>query len=355
MKTPFDEISLQYWRDNRIKTAAKSYSCLHNGFVYGDDMDYQDLSFINIDGDKEQIISATSPRKAYIKMVEAVCNESNKSFNNYRNQSANKYKLFSEDEVANFTKKQRRSTRILDENSSIIVNGAVFYVSNNLKVCEYFNALCSNVDEERLKNWLVRISFGETAFRTKTKSLDEIEEISSVSISDYVVTIVEQMSNSRVTEKEKTVIPVSSIKKHVDYLAEGKQKKETGDLGELIVFEYEKARLRKIGHEELADLVEHSSKVHGDGLGYDIKSFSSDGTELFIEVKSTKQDYQDNFQMSQNEVLVANKMFEEGKKYLIYRLYNIQPRTGKVDMMIFTPPFTEEKYCMTIDSYTISI
>ena len=46
MKANFDEISIQYWLDNRKYIQAKSYSCFHNGYVYGDNMQFDKINFV---------------------------------------------------------------------------------------------------------------------------------------------------------------------------------------------------------------------------------------------------------------------------------------------------------------------
>lgn len=355
MNAKFDEVSLKYWKDNRVKSATKSYICIHNGYAYGDDMDYSELSFVHTDNGSDIVISGETLRRTYVKAVEAVCNDSVVAFDNYRQQSAYKFGVFSEEEVAGFPQERRNSTRIHDDNCAIYVNGEKYYVASNLKVCEYFNALCSNIEEKDLDKWLIRISLSETVKHKELQSTDELEEIEKISASDFVITLVETNDDTSSSTHKKEIIPGSSVSKHVDYLAAHKKKKDLGDLGELLVIEYEKSRLMAAGRNDLAEAVEHSSKTQGDGLGYDIRSFSEDGTELFIEVKSTKQNYQDHFQMSENEVLVANKMHEEGKQYQIYRLYSIRTRTGKAKLRIYYPPFTEDYYGMAVDSYTITI
>ena len=43
----FDEISLRYWNENKKKVgSSKSYSCSHNGYVYGDDMQCTKIDYV---------------------------------------------------------------------------------------------------------------------------------------------------------------------------------------------------------------------------------------------------------------------------------------------------------------------
>ena len=53
MKANFDEISIQYWLDNRKYIQAKSYSCFHNGYVYGDNMQFDKINFVFVADDNE--------------------------------------------------------------------------------------------------------------------------------------------------------------------------------------------------------------------------------------------------------------------------------------------------------------
>lgn len=90
-----------------------------------------------------------------------------------------------------------------------------------------------------------------------------------------------------------------------------------GFLGEKIVLKYEKNRLSN--DPDLSQRIEHVSQTKGDGLGYDILSFDSQGNEIFIEVKTTTQGKNSPFYMSSNEVSFANKHPEN---YFLYRVYN---------------------------------
>jgi hypothetical protein len=54
------------------------------------------------------------------------------------------------------------------------------------------------------------------------------------------------------------------------------------------VAELERRRLREAGRDDLADRVEWVAETCGDGIGFDVLSFSeTDGAEKFVEVKTT--------------------------------------------------------------------
>lgn len=75
--------------------------------------------------------------------------------------------------------------------------------------------------------------------------------------------------------------------RQVDYPALQKQNAIIGFLGEQIVLDTEKNRLKD--YPDLAKKVEHISQTRGDGLGYDILSFDTYGNPIYIEVKTTTQ------------------------------------------------------------------
>ena len=102
-----------------------------------------------------------------------------------------------------------------------------------------------------------------------------------------------------------------------------------GHAGEERVFLHEKARLKAAGYSNLADKVEWTSQVRGDGAGYDIKSFHTSGAERLIEVKSTRGARTTPFFISRNELSLAH---ERPEHFRLYRLYEFSqaPRLFKL-------------------------
>lgn len=106
-------------------------------------------------------------------------------------------------------------------------------------------------------------------------------------------------------------------------------KMEIGSLGEKLAFKFEEERLMNLGLGNLVNNVEHSSKVKGDGLGYDILSFDETMNSVFIEVKSTTGNFWNGIVFTKNEIEFMNSC---GKAYRLYRIFEINKvaKTGKI-------------------------
>ncbi|WOO88699.1 DUF3883 domain-containing protein [Mollicutes bacterium LVI A0078] len=116
---------------------------------------------------------------------------------------------------------------------------------------------------------------------------------------------------------------------------------EVGDQGEEFVMEYEIDRLVENNVENSKSIVQHLSRLQGDGLGYDISSINFDGSTRFIEVKTTTREVNAPFYMSRNE-----KNFFEiyGEQAFIYRVYNFSRETRNGEVKIITAEELFNKY-----------
>lgn len=122
------------------------------------------------------------------------------------------------------------------------------------------------------------------------------------------------------------------IAKKVDWDKIRDRNNEVGDQGEEFVMEYEVDRLVEKGVVNGKEIVQHLSRLQGDGLGYDISSINSDGSIRFIEVKTTTSDVNAPFYMSRNE---KNFFDVYGEQAYIYRVYNFnrETRNGEVKII----------------------
>ncbi len=91
-----------------------------------------------------------------------------------------------------------------------------------------------------------------------------------------------------------------------------------GQAGEEFVVDLERRRLTEGDRRDLAHRVRWTAAEDGDGAGYDVASFSLQGEERLIEVKTTNGSEQTPFFLTRNEFLVAN---ERSAHWLIYRVH----------------------------------
>lgn len=110
--------------------------------------------------------------------------------------------------------------------------------------------------------------------------------------------------------------------KKYNYAERESNNRKLGKLGEEFVLSYEKFRLSEMGREDLVNEIEWTSRLVGDGAGYDIRSF--DGRtedELFIEVKTTNSGIYQPFFVSDNEVSFSEIY---AKQYSLYRVFQFR-------------------------------
>jgi Domain of unknown function (DUF3883) len=103
-----------------------------------------------------------------------------------------------------------------------------------------------------------------------------------------------------------------------NYLEQEAHNHSLGRAGEELVLAFEHKRLWKAGQKTLAERIDHVS-TKGDGHGFDILSFETDGRERLVEVKTTRFGAMNPFFASSNEVAVSEKRSVE---YYVYRLFD---------------------------------
>lgn len=72
----------------------------------------------------------------------------------------------------------------------------------------------------------------------------------------------------------------------IDYVEQNARNAKVGLPGEQFALKFEKTRLELEGKTNLADSIEHVSEFD-DTLGYDIRSYETNGKDRFIEVRAT--------------------------------------------------------------------
>lgn len=155
----------------------------------------------------------------------------------------------------------------------------------------------------------------------RAASLGEGE--SNYNIQKRIQEITTNIANVQQVVAPKVGLPKSSAAVKVgrtNYEVRERNNSKVGYLGEILVYKLEKKRLEQANKLELSEKVEQVSQKQGDGLGYDILSYTDAGEPIYIEVKTTKGDIDTPFYLSQNEL---NASVKYGDRYRLYRIYNI--------------------------------
>lgn len=145
------------------------------------------------------------------------------------------------------------------------------------------------------------------------------------------------------------------IFKGKDYSNKIAKQKLLGMQGEEYVLEYEKSKLKGLVDKDgrnLSDLVEHTSRVQGDGVGYDILSYDKNGESIFIEVKTTNCGIETPFYITENELMFAKKNIN---KYYIYRLYDFNQNNNKNQAYCIKGSEIENTFHLIPISYKVQI
>lgn len=146
----------------------------------------------------------------------------------------------------------------------------------------------------------------------------------------FKTNVEDEITSSSTYEEENGKDIIYTKKPNEDYIESAIIKKEIGLEGELFILNYERNKLQRKGQMELSEKVKHISVEYGDGYGYDILSFDENGNEKYIEVKTTIQDLNTVFYMSDNEYKKASTT----KNYFIYRVFNFDLETKKGKLYI---------------------
>ena len=115
------------------------------------------------------------------------------------------------------------------------------------------------------------------------------------------------------------------VAKKFDVAGRDERNLALGRAGEERVVAHERSALKLADREDLARKVRWVSEEDGDGAGYDIASFTPDGRERLIEVKTTNGWERTPFYISRNELAVAE---ERRSEWCLFRLWNFsrEPR-----------------------------
>lgn len=107
----------------------------------------------------------------------------------------------------------------------------------------------------------------------------------------------------------------------VNYLEREARNQSLGEAGEQFVINFERARLIRAGKESLADRIEQVSATVGPSAGFDIRSFEENGTDRYIEAKTTKYGKNTPFFITPHELRFSR---DNASRYFLYRLFRFR-------------------------------
>lgn len=132
-----------------------------------------------------------------------------------------------------------------------------------------------------------------------------------------------------------------------NYLEREQRNQNLGMLGEELVIEFEKWNLIHQGREKFAEQVRWISKEEGDGAGFDILSRNLNGTDKYIEVKTTKLAKETPIFFSKNELDFS---VENSRNFHLYRVFNFDEqakmftRNGALNQICRSVPVSFKGY-----------
>ncbi|RZK45993.1 MAG: DUF3883 domain-containing protein [Pedobacter sp.] len=153
------------------------------------------------------------------------------------------------------------------------------------------------------------------------------------------------------TPKTRTISNKPKTLVKIDFSEKQERNESVGKAGELFILKKEVKRLMDIGRLDLANMVRHVSEI-GDNFGYDIESFTDNGTKKYIEVKTTTEGHTSPFYLSDLEL----RTMKELPNYEIHRVYKFDLDLGIGDMFkIEGPKLIEKFYRLEPTSYRVSL
>ncbi|GAB2186063.1 protein NO VEIN domain-containing protein [Roseibium sp. LAB1] len=161
---------------------------------------------------------------------------------------------------------------------------------------------------EAISRWLARQPEWETGLHNPLSS--EMDEAPTLFVG--VVPTLRNTPPPEETEK------LQAVARRFDVAGRDERNRKLGRAGEEVVFHRERAQLKELGLNDLARRVRWTSQEDGDGAGYDILSFTPDGRERLIEVKTTNGWERTPFHISRNELEVANARRDDWRLFRLY-------------------------------------
>lgn len=115
-----------------------------------------------------------------------------------------------------------------------------------------------------------------------------------------------------------------------DYEARDATNRKIGLAGEKLVVAHERRLLTNSGRADLAEKVRHVAQIEGDGAGYDVLSYTVEGKEKYIEVKTTRGDSETGFYLTAHELAYS----KQAANYYLYRVYNFDAEANRCQFFV---------------------
>src|SRR5690606_13535521 len=166
--------------------------------------------------------------------------------------------------------------------------------------------------------------------KTRIKEQEYLDSSFNILTQDVIYAVVQHIdkfdkggkqepASKRLINVDRPILPMTDkvlLKgSFTNYIDNEKENKRIGNLGELLVMQYEQEKLKSFNSKKTP---EHKSKSEGDGLGYDILSYDENDNEIYIEVKTTTKNSSTPFFITRSELI---KSRQDSKVFFLYRLY----------------------------------
>jgi hypothetical protein len=208
--------------------------------------------------------------------------------------------------------------------SAILIKLGLPYIKGYKPLFNYQGLL-----EEKIKEYLNLNSNIESSFESFSNEIALIDQ-PAIQFSNWVVDKpMDKIFYEPIPEYKKPI--------KINYIEKEQRNRELGLQGEKIVVEYEKWYLIQHGKEALADKIEWLSNTEGDGHGFDILSKNLNGTDKYIEVKTTKLSKDAPIFFSGNEFEFSKK---NAANFHLYRLFDFNK-----DPKMFSVNGSYEQFC----------
>ncbi|EMS80262.1 DUF3883 domain-containing protein [Desulfotignum phosphitoxidans] len=197
--------------------------------------------------------------------------------------------------------------------SAVLIEMGIPYIDGYKPRSNYQRSLLPNV----ITDFLVNYPEFQTLFQEDSQMVPAIPTVEDFLAAMESPPKREEKTNSvGVAEHSKIFNPVG-----VNYLEKESRNQSLGNAGEQFVINFERARLIHAGKGFLSERVEQISVTKGPSAGFDILSFEKNGTDRYIEAKTTKYGKNTPFFITPNELTFSQK---NASRYHLYRIFKFR-------------------------------